>query len=163
VENFSVAISQVWLKIRSISRRAGACGRRGQSFIEFTLVAPMLMITVTGMLSFGITMHNFLVLTNGVNVGAEVLAVSRGQTSDPCATTVTAVENAAPSLVAANLTFKFVIDGTSFSGTSCASGAADMVQGQTASVAVTYPCTLAVYGLTVPSCTLGTKTAEMIQ
>jgi Flp pilus assembly protein TadG len=143
--------------------RAGAGNKRGQSLVEFTLVMPVMLITMTGMLSFGMAMHDYLVLTNAVNTGAQALSMSRGQTTDPCATAAAAIESAAPSLVTANLTFKFVIDGNSYTTTSCSAGAADMVQGTTAQVSATYPCTLAIYGMNVPACTLGTKTAELIQ
>jgi len=142
-------------------RRAG--NRRGQSLIEFSLVMPMTLITVTGMLAFGITMHNFLVLTNGVNSAVQMVAMSRGQTTDPCASAYTSMQSAAPDLLPANLSFTFVINGTTYSSTSCTAGAANMVQGATAQLTVTYPCTLAVYGLVVPSCTLGARTAELIQ
>src|SRR5580700_9028722 len=76
-------------------------GRRGQSLIEFSLIMPVLFLAMTGLLSFGMTMHDYLSLTNGVNYGAQVLSMSRGQTADPCATAVSAVQSAAPSLVTA--------------------------------------------------------------
>ncbi len=142
-------------------RLAGS--RRGQSLIEFSLVMPILFLTVTGMLSFGLAMHDDLVLTNGVNIGAQALAMSRGQTADPCATAVSAIESASPSLVSANLSYTIVINGNSFTSSSCTSGASDMVQGTTASVTVTYPCTLAIYSMNIPACTLRTETAELIQ
>jgi Flp pilus assembly protein TadG len=137
--------------------------RRGQSLVEFSLVMPVLFLVMTGIVSFGLTMHDYLVLTNGVNSGAQVLSMSRGQTTDPCATAVTAMENAAPSLTTANLTFAFVINGTSYTGTSCTAGAANMLQGDTARVTVGYPCVLAVYGMGAPGCGLKSTTTEMIQ
>jgi Flp pilus assembly protein TadG len=137
---------------------------RGQSLIEFTLVMPMMFVLVTGMLSFGIAMHDFLVLTNGVNAGAQLLAESRGQTTDPCATAYGAIHSAAPSLNTSNLTLNFVINGTSYPATtSCPTGASNMVEGTTAQVGASYPCKLGVYGLAVPSCSLATQTAELIQ
>lgn len=138
--------------------------RRGQSLVEFSFAMPILLITVTGMLSFGIAMHNFLTLTNGVNTGAQTLAISRGQTSDPCASVLTAIENAAPGLTGANISLTVVINGNSFPGTtSCTAGAADMTQGTLAQVTATYPCVLAIYGMGVPSCTLSSQASELIQ
>jgi Flp pilus assembly protein TadG len=131
--------------------------------VEFTLIMPILFLAMTGMLSFGMTMHDYLTLTNGVNSGAQILAMSRGQTTDPCATAVAAIENAAPSLVSAKLTFSYTINGTRYSGTSCTSGAANMVQGATAQVWAGYPCVLAVYGWNAPACGLKSTTAELIQ
>src|SRR5665213_1540926 len=116
--------------MRGLIKIRGRMGsRRGQSLVEFSFAMPILLITVTGMLSFGIAMHNFLTLTNGVNTGAQVMSMSRGQTSDPCASALTAIENAAPGLTAANISLTVVINGTSFASTSCTAGAADMSQG----------------------------------
>jgi Flp pilus assembly protein TadG len=137
--------------------------RRGQSLVEFSLIMPVLFLAMTGMLSFGMTMHDYLALTNGVNYGAQVVSMSRGQTSDPCATAVAAVQSAAPSLASANLSYTFSINGTSYSGTTCTLGAANMIQGVTAKVTVGYPCVLAVYGLSAPACGLKSTTAELIQ
>jgi hypothetical protein len=108
-------------------------------------------------------MRNFLVLTNGVNSGAQTLAMSRGQTTDPCATAYAAIESSAPSLTATSLSLTVVINGTSFSSTSCPSGAADMVQGTTALVTAAYPCSLAIYGMSDHACSLSAQSAELIQ
>ena len=137
--------------------------RRGQSLVEFSLAAPLLLITATGMVAFGLALYDQIVLANGVNAGAQTLALSRGQTTDPCATASTAIENASPSLSTSKLSFKFIINGTSYTSTSCTAGAANMVQGATVQVTANYPCVLAVYGLNATSCGLGAQTSEMIQ
>jgi Flp pilus assembly protein TadG len=136
---------------------------RGQSLVEFSLIMPVLFLAMTGMLSFGMTMHDYLVLTNGVNSGAQVLSMSRGQTTDPCATASAAVQSAAPSLTTANLSYTISVNGTSYTGTTCTTGALNMVQGTTAKVTVGYPCVLAVYGLSAPACGLKATTSELIQ
>ena len=159
----SMESSQIRAKIRSGFRRVCASNKRGQSLIEFSIAMPILLITVTGMLSFGIAMHNFLVLTNGVNTAVQLLAMSRGQTTDPCATAYTSMQSAAPSLTAASLSFTFVINGTTYTSRSCTAGAAQMVQGASAQLKVTYPCTMAVYSLPINSCLLAAQTAEIIQ
>jgi Flp pilus assembly protein TadG len=148
---------------RVFTTRGRFGSKRGQSLVEFSFAMPILLITVTGMLSFGIAMHNFLTLTNGVNTGAQVMAMSRGQTSDPCASALTAIENAAPGLTGTNISLTVVINGTSFTSTSCTTGAADMTQGTLAQVTATYPCVLAIYGMGVPSCTLRSQASELIQ
>jgi 3-oxoacyl-(acyl-carrier-protein) synthase len=91
------------------------------------------------------------------------VTMSRGQTTDPCATAYAAVQSAAPSLTSANLSFTFSINGSSYTGTTCTTGATNMVQGVTAKVTVGYPCVLAVYGLNAPACGLKATTAELIQ
>lgn len=135
----------------------------GNSLVEFALVAPVLLLTVTGMFALAFGLQNKLQLINGVNLGAQTLAISRGQTTDPCNTAYSAIVTGAPTLTASSLTLTFVINGVTFNGTSCTSGAADMVQGQAASVTATYPCTGAYYGVDLSPCVLTAKTTELIQ
>jgi TadE-like protein len=146
-------------KIRSRNKRVG---ERGGAVIEFTLIMPVLLLTMTGMAAFGFAIHNEIVLTNAVNTGAQLLAFSRGQTTDPCATAYSAITGAAPSLTS-GLSLSFVIDGTSYpSTTSCPSGTASMVQGTSAQITGTYPCALGVYGESF-TCQLRAQTTEFIQ
>jgi Flp pilus assembly protein TadG len=163
------------VRVKTLSRRNGHArlrfGKvRGGSLIEFALVLPMLLLIVTGICTFGIALNNYLMLTDSVGTGARLLAISRGQTTDPCATTAAAVYNAAPLLVPASFSFSFVLNGTSYSGASCSSSsvttgaAGNLVQGQPAQVTVTYPCSLSVYGINyAPNCTLKAQVTELVQ
>jgi Flp pilus assembly protein TadG len=142
----------------------------GQSLIESALVFPVLLLIVTGVLAFGLAFNNYIALTNAVGAGARQLAISRGQTLDPCATTASAVYGAAPLLGSGNMTFTFVLNGSNYSGATCNSSstttgaAGNMVQGKTAQVSVTYPCSLVVYKINiVPGCTLKAQVAELVQ
>jgi Flp pilus assembly protein TadG len=144
-------------------KRFRAGKKRGQALIEFTIAMPILLLLTTGMVSFAFALHNFLVLTNAVNTGAQLLSISRGQTTDPCATAYTAISSAAPSLTS-GLSLTFVINGTSYpTTTSCTAGAANMVQGASAQITATYPCVLSVVGMTATSCQLSTQLTEFIQ
>jgi Flp pilus assembly protein TadG len=142
----------------------------GQALVEFALCLPVVMLVMTGIFTFGIALNNYLVLTNAVTIGAQQLAISRGQTTDPCATTVAAVYAASPTLTKANLSFTFTLNGNAYSGTSCNSSsittgaAGNLVQGTSAQVTVTYPCNLAVYGANyAPICALKARTTEFVQ
>lgn len=153
-----------------LGRRLLWCSEDGQSLVEFAVTLPVLLLVVTGLCSFGIAVNNYLQLTEAVSVGARQLAISRGQTTDPCATASNATIAAAPLLTKANLTFKFTLNGTAYTGTSCSSSsttsgaAANLSQGATATMLVTYPCSLKVYGATlVSSCVLTAQTAEAVQ
>ena len=149
-------------EIPSRGKRIRAGKERGGALIEFTLVMPFLLLVVTGMASFGVALHNVLALTNAVNSGAQLLAFSRGQTTDPCATAYGAISSAAPSLTT-GLSLTFVINGTTYAATnSCTGGAANMVQGAPAQVTATYPCALGVFGQKF-SCRLQSQTTEFIQ
>ena len=138
--------------------------------VEVALVLPVMLIVVTGILVFGLAFNNYLLLTEGTSVGARALAISRGATTDPCATASSAMIAAAPLLKSASLSFTYQINGTSYSGTSCSSGsttsgaAANLVQGASAVMTVSYPCSLAVYGANyAPSCSLQAQVTELIQ
>jgi TadE-like protein len=139
----------------------GVGNEEGQSLIEFAFVAPLLLVLATGIAAFGIVLNNYQALTNATNVSAQVLSASRGQTSDPCATTAQAFYAAAPTLHQGNLSFTIALNGTSVGGTTCTT--ATLVENQTAQVTVTYPCNFPlIYGMGF-SCSLKAQTAEAIQ
>lgn len=145
------------------SRTGRKRASRGNALIEFTLIMPLLLLLATGMVSFGFALENELQLTNAVNLGAQAVAFSRGQTTDPCATGYTAISNAAPALTS-GLSLTFVINGTTYSGvTSCTAGASNMVQGATVEVKGSYPYTLAIYSLIFSPGKLVAETSEYIQ
>lgn len=151
---------------------ARARNARGQAIVEFAMSVPLILTVLIASVVFGVAFNNELTLTSATTTGAQLLSISRGSTSDPCATTSTAVTNAAPGLTASNLVFSIafgtgspVTYGPAFSGTSCGSAATYLVSGNTAKVTVTYPCNLTVMGYNfAPSgCTLSAQTAELIQ
>jgi Flp pilus assembly protein TadG len=135
----------------------------GGALVEFAMVLPMMMVVVTGIFFLGISLALYLQLTNATDIGARLLSVSRGQTTDPCNTAVVAVEAAAPNLSTSNLTFNYTLDGQSYSGTSCTAGAAYLVQGTSAVLEVQYPVHLGIYGLGWSTITLKSQTTELVQ
>jgi Flp pilus assembly protein TadG len=139
-------------------------GEDGQAIIEFAVTLPILLLLVTGILTFGLALNNYVMLNNATDTGARALAISRGQSTDPCATTVSAIYNAAPILKQSNYTFAFTVNGTRYTGTSCTGATTNMVQGGQAQVTVSYPCSLAVFGVNyAPGCSLQAQTTELIQ
>lgn len=138
-------------------------GDEGQSLIEFAVCLPVLLLIVTGILAFGVSLNNYVMLTDAVGIGARRLAVGRGQSTDACNDASSAVYSAAPFLTPANLSFTFVVNGSTYTGPTCSS-AGSLVQYSTAQVQVTYPCTLKVYGMNFgPNCTLKAQTTEVVQ
>ena len=155
-----------------VANNARRCARHenGQAMVEMALVLPILLLVLTGILTFGLAFNNYVLLTEATSIGARTLAISRGATTDPCATASSAVIAAAPLLTPANLSFTFVLNGASYTGTSCSSGssttgaAANLVQGANAVVTVTYPCSLIVYGANyAPHCSLQAQMTELVQ
>ena len=47
--------------------------------VEMALVLPVLLLVVTGILTFGLAFNNYLLLTEATSVGARTLAISRGK------------------------------------------------------------------------------------
>jgi len=55
---------------------------RGQTFTEFALVLPILLVMMLAIVQFGVAFNNYVTLTDAVRAGARKAAVSRN-TSDP--------------------------------------------------------------------------------
>jgi Flp pilus assembly protein TadG len=54
----------------------------GQTFVEFAIVLPILVLLVLGIIQFGLAFRNYLAITDAARVGARAAAVKR--TSTPC-------------------------------------------------------------------------------
>jgi len=137
--------------------------RSGTSAIEFAFIAPVLMLLALGTVQFGLTLHNYITLTDGVRTASRQLAVSRGG-GTPYSDTIDQIYRSAPTLTRANLTVALSINGTTCStDTTCASALAG-AQGRPASVSATYPCDLSFMGHDfAPGCTLSSQTTERIE
>ena len=163
--------------------RAAAHKERGQALLEFAYLLPILMILLLGMIAFGMTLNNYLEMTNGTTGGAQALAVSRGQTLDPCMTATGPFFATTPNLTQANAKFTITIapapggSGSTYtlasnqanpscpSASTASAPSSDLTQGATATVKVTYPCNLKVFGVNFApgTCTLTAQAAESIQ
>jgi Flp pilus assembly protein TadG len=152
-------------KSKSISRNRG---QKGTALLEFAFVVPVLLVIVMGIIVFGTALNNYLQLTEATAAGARFLAVSRGQTVNPCSDTIPVITASATNLKASSMQFKFVLNGNTYGpgGTAltCGGAQANLAQSQPASVIVTYPCNLTVMGFNfAPGCTLTAQTAERVQ
>jgi Flp pilus assembly protein TadG len=135
----------------------------GAAAVEFAFIAPVLFLLVMGIAQFGITLNNYVILTDAVGTGARQLAVSRGA-STPRTTTVTMLQGAATGLVTANITITTRVNGTACATDSTCSTALASAAGQAASVTATYPCDLTVMGYNyAPGCTLSSTMSERIE
>ena len=133
----------------------------GSNLVEFALVLPVLLLLLTGILSFGSAMMNYESLVHGVAEGAQRLATLRGFTSDPCADTVSALLGAAPSLKATDVTTTVTMNGNTFKSNTCSGQQGLLVYGTSMTVAATYPCNISVYGVSVsPGCYLSATVTE---
>jgi Flp pilus assembly protein TadG len=143
----------------------------GAALVEMALSLPLMLMLTLAMLSFGITMNNYLQLNEATSSGARYLSESAGVAADPCATTIAAITTSAPALNASNLkyTFSFNTGSSTYNYNggntlSCTAASAYLVPSQWVSVTATYPCNLAVYGVNyAPNCVLTATMAEVVQ
>jgi len=152
-------------ELNNLMRRISNEG--GQALVEFALSVPLLLVILMGIFSFGLVLNNYLILTHATNASAQVLAISRGQTIDPCATAAQAFYSAAPSLSKSSLRFTIALGGNGVwgpAGGTVTCSSATLVESQPAQITVSYPCSVSFYGNNlIPSCTLTAQTAEAIQ
>ena len=146
-------------------RPFGAVARdtAGTSAIEFAFIAPVLMLLALGTVQFGLTLNNYITLTEAVRTASRQLSVSRGG-STPYTDTVNQMYRSAPNLIRANLTISLSVNGTACStDTTCLSALAG-AQGRPASVDASYPCDLTFMGHDfAPGCTLASQTTERVE
>jgi Flp pilus assembly protein TadG len=139
----------------------------GGPLVEFALILPMMVTVMTGIFYLGVGLAQYIQLTNATDIAAREISVSRGvssQAADPCSTGTTFFESAAPNLSSSDLTFTYTINGTAHTGTSCTSMALTSAsQGETATVQVSYPVHLGIYGAGWSTVTLKSQTSEIIQ
>jgi Flp pilus assembly protein TadG len=152
----------------------------GNALVEFAMVAPVMLMIMMGIIVIGSVMSNYLQLIEATSSAARTVAVSRSNTLNPCTTVTSAVSGGAPLLNSANMTYTLALNNSagtnlgtygpttgslSCSSTSYTSGPPSYLQqGGSATVTVTYPCNLSIYGKNYWSgCTLQAQTTEMIQ
>jgi Flp pilus assembly protein TadG len=71
--------------------------QRGQTAVEFALVAPILIVLLLGIIQIGIAFHNYVTITDAARAGARKAIVARFSGGDTTAT-VQAVRNSAADL-----------------------------------------------------------------
>jgi Flp pilus assembly protein TadG len=120
---------------------------QGQTMVEFTLVLPVLMVVILGIIQFGITFNNYVALTDAVRAGARTAAVSR-LSSTPSTDTVNRVKNASGDL-----------DSTKVGVTVTTT----WVHGDDVTVTATYPYSISLLGVVVASGNLSSTTTERIE
>jgi Flp pilus assembly protein TadG len=143
-------------------------GSEGNALVELALTLPIVFMVLTGVFSLAIALSQKLELAEAVSSGGRVLAVDRGD-NDPCSAATSAIRNAAPGLTSSKLTLSYNLDGNAYgSGVTTCPGSGGtpnsyMVEGGTATVSATYPCTITVFGTGILSCTLSTQVTEAVQ
>ena len=162
----------VRVQTRSRVARVGAFLRsrnEGQALVEIAIALPLLLILLTGIFTFGIAYINEMTLQSAVGSAAQLVAVSRGSSTDPCAPAYGALKAAAPNFNATNLGagLTVTVNGTASTKgeTACATDLGTTYgasSGKSVSVSATYPCTIGVYGRNfAPTCQLAATVSEL--
>lgn len=146
-------------------RRFLVADSEGGALIEMAVALPLMIFLITGLCFLGLAVDNYIILAHANDVGARYLALRRGQLTDPCAQTITAIQSAAPGLNSSQLSYDFTIGSGSpmDNSTSCTSATGDMAPSTTAVVTVHYSYPLIVYGWGPTTLKMQASTAEVIQ
>ena len=137
--------------------------RSGATAVEFALVGPPLLMMLFGIVGFGLTLNNYLELTDGVRSGARAFAIGRS-TASPYTVATNAIYGSAVSLTQASITVTLKVNGTTCATDSACSTALNAAPGGAASVTATYPCSINIMGIDyAPSCTLTSQTTNLIE
>ncbi len=130
-----------------MTRRLKFRDDRGQSFVEFVLVLPVLLLILFAIMQMGIVFHNYITITDSVREGARVAAVSRHYT-DREAKTIARVRISSQNLDLAKL-------GVSVTST--------WEPGSDVTVTATYPYSIDILGVAVKSGSLTSATTERVE
>ena len=115
--------------------------------VEFTIVLPILLLLLLGILQFGVVFNNYITLTDAVRAGARQAAVGRS-VADPAGAAVSRVRASATDLDQAKL---------SVSVTSA------WTQGADVTVIATYPYSIQLLGMVVTNGNLTSKSTERVE
>jgi Flp pilus assembly protein TadG len=117
--------------------------------VEFTLVLPVLLVVLFGIIQFGITFSNYVALTDAVRAGARTAAISRSAT-DPVGDTKARVMDASGDLDATKVVPTVATP-------------LGWTHGADVKVTATYPYSISLLGIVVASGFLSSSTTERIE
>ena len=130
-----------------MKRRGSIRNQRGQTMVEFTIVLPILLLLLLGILQFGVLFNNYITLTDAVRAGARQASVGRS-VADPAGATVSRVRASAANLDQAKLAVSVVSPWT---------------QGADVTVTATYPYSIKLLGMVVSTGSLTSKSTERVE
>jgi Flp pilus assembly protein TadG len=137
--------------------------RRGVEAMEFALIGPILLGLLFGIVQFGLTFSSFIMLNDGVRVGARVLAISRSSAT-PYTNATNAVYSAAPTLTPGNIGLTLNVNGTACTSDGTCQAALSAAAGNDVNIVASYPCNLSIMGVDYwPGCSLTASTTERIE
>ncbi len=122
---------------------------RGQTFVEFALALPILLVILFGIIQFGIAFHDYITLTDATRAGARKAAVARFlPPAERTSAVATAVRNSAQNLNQAELT---------------PAVSSSWTRGGEVTVTATYPYEIRLFGIPVREGLLTSQTTERVE
>lgn len=121
---------------------------KGQTLVEFALVAPLLLLIVFAVVQFGVVYNDYITLTDATRVGARKAATSRHE-ANPVGVTEAAVRDAASGLDPGELDVSVT--------------PAPWEHADTITVEATYPYEIDLLGFVVASGDLRSETTERVE
>lgn len=123
----------------------------------------MLLLILGAIVDFGITMNNYVELTDAVRVGARTFVVS-STSATPMTSATSALQGAAANLTASSITITYKVNGTTCSSDTACATALQANPGGTATVTATYPCSTPIGGVNaLAGCSLSSTTSQMVE
>lgn len=128
-------------------KRLNTKREQGQTMVEFTIVLPILVVLLFGIIQFGIIFNNWVTLTDAARAAARKGAVSRNS-SDPTGDCQTEGINAAANLNQSQLTLTCI---------------STWQPGSDVEVDASYPWSINLFGIPIDSGNLSTVMKERVE
>jgi Flp pilus assembly protein TadG len=155
-----------------------APSEEGQALVEFSLVLPVLLLMIIGLIKGGILFNNYLQLTDAVRTGARQLAISRGQTT-PCGDTANRLIGSAGGLSGSGIAISmtespeaptdppnatYTTTGPPAQSPSALTCPFTLTAGSSVTVQATYPCDFSFLGFSfIRNCSLTASATEQVE
>jgi hypothetical protein len=136
----------------------------GQALVELALVMPFLLLLIMAILQFGEMYNVYNNLTDAARIGARQLSIEAGE-SDPCTPAIQAAMTSTAGDVNVNLLPSYVVPSFSSTSDTCGSGGTggSLTSGDTATITITYPYTLSVFGMGILHLNLHPQASDAVE
>lgn len=101
-------------------RSKGQRGEEGTALLEFALTLPLLLMVMTGTISFSLALYVLQQVGNSSSAATECVAAEAGTVTDPCAQIGPEIAAMLPNLTAANISYTLTV--TNAAGTAATYG-----------------------------------------
>jgi Flp pilus assembly protein TadG len=159
---------------------------KGSALVEMAVVLPLMLLLITGMMSMGIVLNNYLVLAHASDIGARYLALNQGQftngaTGNPCIMAANQIVAASTAIPASSISYEIGITtpppsptttwygsssgtGSYSTSTNCgATGSGNLQSGGTVTVSIQYPIAPIIIFWSHHTINLTATTTEIVQ